>query len=294
MGATLGGAQLILRRPAWAEAHLWRILAFGSGVLLAMTFLHLLPEAWGMNPRWASGAVLAALGAALSWRNHRGSRLRRSGGALRAAPRRLRRPGGPLPPQSLADGLAIAFAFQSSQTLGTAVALAVVVHKFSDGMTLSSLFLGAGHAPGRAGRLSGVLSLATPLGVLIGGVLGAPGHGSRAGGAPGVGRRRFPLCEHGRRFAADSPQSRSVVLGLFWPGHDRGRHAPSPMKLQVNGEEKDVASVATLADFLAALNLAPGRLACEVNGAAVRRADYGATALREGDQIEIVQMIGGG
>lgn len=66
------------------------------------------------------------------------------------------------------------------------------------------------------------------------------------------------------------------------------------MKLRVNGEEKDVAPVATLADFLAALNLAPGRLACEVNGAVVRRADYGATALREGDQIEIVQMIGGG
>ena len=172
VGATLGGAHLILRRPAWAEAHLWRILAFGSGVLLAMTFLHLLPEAWGMNPRWASAAVLAALGglfvleeftvvhacgevAEHCVRHHVGY------GALAA-----------LFLHSLADGLAIAFAFQSSERLGTAVALAVVVHKFSDGMTLSSLFLGAGHAPGRAGRLSTVLSLATPLGVLTGGFLG--------------------------------------------------------------------------------------------------------------------------
>lgn len=66
------------------------------------------------------------------------------------------------------------------------------------------------------------------------------------------------------------------------------------MKLRVNGEAKDFPAVATLAELLAALNLAPGRLACEVNGAVVRRADYGAAALREGDQIEIVQMIGGG
>ncbi|HNI57846.1 MAG TPA: sulfur carrier protein ThiS, partial [Elusimicrobiota bacterium] len=56
----------------------------------------------------------------------------------------------------------------------------------------------------------------------------------------------------------------------------------------------EIPTVATLADLLAHLKLAPGRLACEVNGAVVRRADYAAAALREGDQIEIVQMIGGG
>ncbi|HMZ27152.1 MAG TPA: ZIP family metal transporter, partial [Elusimicrobiota bacterium] len=90
-------------------------------------------------------------------------------------------------------------------------ALAVVVHKFSDGMTLSSLFLGAGHAPGRAGRLSTVLSLATPLGVLTGGFLGprAAGPGlavllGLAGGGflyvsmadvlPRIHRNRDPWC----------------------------------------------------------------------------------------------------
>ena len=66
------------------------------------------------------------------------------------------------------------------------------------------------------------------------------------------------------------------------------------MKLRLNGEDREIPTVATLADLLAHLKLAPGRLACEVNGAVVRRADYAAASLREGDQIEIVQMIGGG
>jgi thiamine biosynthesis protein ThiS len=35
-------------------------------------------------------------------------------------------------------------------------------------------------------------------------------------------------------------------------------------------------------------------MACEVNREIVRRADYGATVLRESDELEIVQMIGGG
>jgi sulfur carrier protein len=65
------------------------------------------------------------------------------------------------------------------------------------------------------------------------------------------------------------------------------------MKLIVNGDPKSF-SGETLADLLAGLNLAPGRLACEVNGAVVRRAAYASTRLRENDTVEIVQMIGGG
>ena len=66
------------------------------------------------------------------------------------------------------------------------------------------------------------------------------------------------------------------------------------MILTLNGEARTVADGSTLSQLVEDLKLAPGRLACEVNGAVVRRADYAAAALREGDQIEIVQMIGGG
>ena len=65
------------------------------------------------------------------------------------------------------------------------------------------------------------------------------------------------------------------------------------MNLIVNGESRTL-EVETVADLLAVLSLAPGRLACEVQGRLVRRADYALTRLKEGDTVEIVQMIGGG
>lgn len=66
------------------------------------------------------------------------------------------------------------------------------------------------------------------------------------------------------------------------------------MKLIINGEMKTVSDGLTLAQLVEELHLVPGRLACEVNGQIVRRADYATTSLSDGDAIEIVQMIGGG
>jgi thiamine biosynthesis protein ThiS len=66
------------------------------------------------------------------------------------------------------------------------------------------------------------------------------------------------------------------------------------MRLTLNGEKKDFPDGLTLAALLESLKLTPGRLACEVNRQIVRRADYPATPLKDGDEIEIVQMIGGG
>ncbi len=66
------------------------------------------------------------------------------------------------------------------------------------------------------------------------------------------------------------------------------------MKLIVNGEARQVADAIPLSTLVEELRLTPGRLACEVNGAVVRRVDYATTTLADGDKVEIVQMIGGG
>ena len=66
------------------------------------------------------------------------------------------------------------------------------------------------------------------------------------------------------------------------------------MLITVNGEGKELPSGETLAALLASLRLTAGRLACEVNREIVKRAEYDKTVLRDGDQVEIVQMIGGG
>ncbi len=66
------------------------------------------------------------------------------------------------------------------------------------------------------------------------------------------------------------------------------------MKLQVNGETRAVNEAISLAEFLEQSELAPQRVAVEVNRELVRRADYSETRLREGDRIEIVTFVGGG
>jgi thiamine biosynthesis protein ThiS len=63
--------------------------------------------------------------------------------------------------------------------------------------------------------------------------------------------------------------------------------------VKVNGEDRRVPPGATLAGLLESLGLNPGRLACELNMEIVKRADYEKTKLKDGDTIEIVQMIGG-
>ena len=66
------------------------------------------------------------------------------------------------------------------------------------------------------------------------------------------------------------------------------------MKLWVNGEERAVDEVADVAGLVAALGLDSRKVAVERNLEIVPRSTYGATALADGDRIEIVHFIGGG
>ncbi len=66
------------------------------------------------------------------------------------------------------------------------------------------------------------------------------------------------------------------------------------MKLWVNGEERAVEAVADVAGLVAALGLDSRKVAVERNLEIVPRSTYGATALQDGDRIEIVHFIGGG
>ena len=66
------------------------------------------------------------------------------------------------------------------------------------------------------------------------------------------------------------------------------------MKFSVNGEIREQAGTATLAELIAQLQLAGRRLAVERNGEIVPRSHYAQVFLAEDDRIEIVQAIGGG
>ena len=66
------------------------------------------------------------------------------------------------------------------------------------------------------------------------------------------------------------------------------------MQIKLNGETKDVADGTTLLSLVEQLSLAPERLAVELNHEVIRRAEWHAVALSDGDRVELVHFVGGG
>jgi sulfur carrier protein len=61
-----------------------------------------------------------------------------------------------------------------------------------------------------------------------------------------------------------------------------------------NGDPVSLPDRATLTDLLVALGLGEKWVVAERNGQAVDRADMAATALADGDRIELVRAVAGG
>ena len=66
------------------------------------------------------------------------------------------------------------------------------------------------------------------------------------------------------------------------------------MHIQLNGEPFELPDGDTVAALLTRLDLAGRRVAVELNLDIVPRSQHESTALREGDQVEVVHAIGGG
>lgn len=66
------------------------------------------------------------------------------------------------------------------------------------------------------------------------------------------------------------------------------------MHIQLNGEPFELPAGETVEALLARLQLTGRRVAVELNMDIVPRSQHGATALSEGDQVEVVHAIGGG
>lgn len=64
--------------------------------------------------------------------------------------------------------------------------------------------------------------------------------------------------------------------------------------VQVNGQTQHLPEKSTITDLIAMQAVRGQRYAVEVNGDIIPRGDHDAFALQGGEQIEIVQAIGGG
>lgn len=66
------------------------------------------------------------------------------------------------------------------------------------------------------------------------------------------------------------------------------------MTIRVNGEPLDIACPVTISALLATLEIDARRVAVEHNLVVVKRDRYDATVVNEGDEVEIVNFVGGG
>jgi thiamine biosynthesis protein ThiS len=66
------------------------------------------------------------------------------------------------------------------------------------------------------------------------------------------------------------------------------------LTIQLNGEPFEISGPLTISALLAQLNINPRLVAVEHNTEVVKRHRYETTTANEGDEIEIVNFVGGG
>ncbi len=164
--ATLSGSLAPLLRKDFSPRTLWRFLAFGSGALLSIAFIHVLPEAFDLAGRMTGIAVLVTF--LILFAAESVTMVHACEGFLHPHPPGLR-----LAPVSAlialalhagVDGMAIGVGIRQNLILGGVISVGVILHKISDGITLMSLLQAAGYSQRRKWFLSCFLALATPAG----------------------------------------------------------------------------------------------------------------------------------
>jgi len=165
--ANVLGAVAVTVRATWSLRALDALLSFAAGFLISVSLLDLLPDSIAYA---GSVAPLIALGAfvlvhltqhTLGRHFHFGEETHDvselvSNSALVG-----------LLMHTFVDGVAVASGLRVGMGLGALVFIAVLLHKFPEGLAISSLFLAAGARRSRAILAAGALGASTLLGVVL-------------------------------------------------------------------------------------------------------------------------------
>ncbi len=66
------------------------------------------------------------------------------------------------------------------------------------------------------------------------------------------------------------------------------------MQIIINGEHRELSGPMSVRSLLEELGVDDRRVAVEVNGAILKRAEFDETSVNDGDQLEVVHFVGGG
>src|SRR6266478_648529 len=121
------------------------ILGFSAGAVIGVAFFDLLPESIELGEKYFAHGTVTGVVALVFLHAHAHSDDQDHERSSAAAPSRHIQRGilgaGSLSIHSFLDGMAIGLAFQVSAAIGVIVAVAVLVHDFSDGINTVSLIL---------------------------------------------------------------------------------------------------------------------------------------------------------
>lgn len=167
--ANVLGGLVVVSRSHWNELLLKSFLALGAGFMLAASFLRMLPESFRLSPH-APVLVLAGyflvhfFEHTLTPHFHFGEETH---GEAMLDPAASWSALLGLSIHTFFDGVSIASGFLVSVPLGLLIFGAVLLHKLPEGFTVASIALASGRGKRGALLSSGVLALATLLGVLV-------------------------------------------------------------------------------------------------------------------------------
>lgn len=168
---TLAGGSVNLRRDLLSKLWLWRLFALRSGVLLAVAFVEILPEALRAAPLAAAWGALAGFTLLFALE---------SLGMADSCPEYLEECSvhligaaalGALFAHSFIDGFNLSASFLAGAVAGATIGVAMALHKLIDGFTLTALLAQGGYSPRACWAALTLIAAATPLGSLIGGAL---------------------------------------------------------------------------------------------------------------------------
>ena len=66
------------------------------------------------------------------------------------------------------------------------------------------------------------------------------------------------------------------------------------IKIKLNGKDKEINGMMSVSRLLEELKINPEGVVVELNLQVLNRAKYGATDIKEGDNVEIINFVGGG
>lgn len=162
--ATIIGVLLIFYGEKWARKYSLSLIAFTAGVMLASAFLYLIPESLKLSSRAIPAVLVGMLIFYLlqhivmlhpchdeKCRVHRLGMLSLVGFIL----------------HSLLDGAIITLGFEVSSDLGIITALAVLLHRLPDGITIAAILLYSVMKRKKVLLYSLIVAGAAPLGALL-------------------------------------------------------------------------------------------------------------------------------